>query len=72
MGTLDLEEVMKYKDKMYWFFRNLLALLLSIPFDLAYMPVVLIRRIKILFRPDGGCLISYPWEWNWRLDGRED
>ena len=63
---------MKFRDKAYWFFRNLLAFLLTGFADIIYQPLIYYRRLTTLFKNNGSEIIAWPWEWNWRLDGKEN
>ena len=58
---------MKIIDRLYWFGRNLLALIWGVPFIPVIMTVKFFRVLHILCVTDGSETISFPWEWDWRL-----
>ena len=52
--------------RIYWFLRNLSALILSIlvsPFSFLFL---LAKEFKTLCVTDGSELICYPWEYDWK------
>lgn len=57
---------MKPIDRLYWFSKNLAALILSVivsPFSFIFL---LAREIKTLTITDGSEQICFPWEYDWK------
>lgn len=58
---------MKIKDRVYWFFKNLLAIVLILIIGPFYIVYALSGALYILFFvTDGSTDLLWPWQWNWR------
>jgi len=57
---------MGIKDRAYWFFRNLLSIILTLIIGPFYILWSLSGAVYILFFvTNGSTVLLYPWEWNW-------
>jgi len=53
---------MKLTDRLYWFFRNLIAFTLIILFSPFTILIAAFRLIGILLVTDGSEVLCFPWE----------
>jgi len=64
---------MKFKDRLYWFSRNLLAFALVITVGVIYFIWFILYSVSGAFMSltvtDGSETIGWPHEWNWRNPG---
>lgn len=58
---------MEIKDRAFWFFRNLLVFIVSLPFlPLFILWCILKDLVIVLFITDGSECLGWFWEWNWK------
>jgi len=56
---------MNIKLRLYYFGRNLIALVLQVIFILPYILIGLFICLKDVLIADGSTILSFPWEWDW-------
>lgn len=54
--------MLNFSERSYWFFRNLAALVLSIPIIPIHILYNLFHAIRIVIKSDGSEVLSFPWE----------
>lgn len=64
---------MKINWRVYWFFRNMSALVLCYPCYIVHIPYIMIQELVNelwhALKCNGSMTIDYPWQWNWKWKG---
>lgn len=59
---------MTFWERFYWFRFNLIRFIVGIPFHPLWWLKGTLSQIRPLFITDGSEELSWPWEWDWRID----
>jgi len=71
-----MEMGLTLQDKSYWFFKNLMAFIIGLPFHPFYVIGLLFSQIicgiHATLKCDGSIEICFPWEWDWNFFNFDD